>query len=217
VLTLLLTRHGHTNRSEPEQYLGQRLAAQLTPRGRRDARRLAARLADVPIGRVISSPLDRAAETAAILAAPHGVAVELDQRLVELDYGAWEGLTLDEINARFPGEYELYDRDPATHHVGGGESGSEVATRLQAVVDELLEWAESAGRAVTTVMVGHSSTNRILLAMVLGAELNDYRRRFDQDWTNLTVLYWPDRASGPRLQLANDQAHTRGLRGVTWG
>jgi broad specificity phosphatase PhoE len=67
------------------------------------------------------------------------------------------------------------------------------------------------------LVVGHSSTNRILLAMLLGVELNDYRRRFDQDWTNLTVLRWPSRADGPRLLLSNDQSHTRGMRGVTWG
>jgi hypothetical protein len=56
-----------------------------------------------------------------------------------------------------------------------------------------------------------------MLAMLLGVELNDYRRRFDADWTSLTVLRWPDRESGPRLLLSNDQSHTRGMRGVTWG
>ena len=49
VLTLLLTRHGHTTRSEPEQYLGQSVPASLTERGLRDAKALAERLADVPI------------------------------------------------------------------------------------------------------------------------------------------------------------------------
>ena len=64
---------------------------------------------------------------------------------------------------------------------------------------------------------GFRLTNRILLTLLLGVELNDYRRRFDQDWANLTVLRWPDRVSGARLLLANDQSHSRGIRGITWG
>ena len=51
MLTLLLTRHGHTDRSEPEQYLGQRVEAALSERGRTSAARLAERLADVRIDR----------------------------------------------------------------------------------------------------------------------------------------------------------------------
>ncbi len=219
MLTVLLTRHGHTDRSEPEQYLGQRLPASLTVRGRRDARALARRLATVPIERVVTSPLGRAVETAKILTAKRELTVEPDERLTELDYGAWEGHTLEEIERLFPGEYEHYERDPATHHVGGGESGYEVVARLAPLFDELVGWAEQgkAGGERTALVVGHSSVNRIVLAMLLGVELNDYRRRFDQDWANLTVLRWPDRASGARLLLSNDQSHARGIRGVTWG
>jgi broad specificity phosphatase PhoE len=217
VLTLLLTRHGHTDRSEPEQYLGQRIDASLSKRGRRDARSLARRLAPIEFQRMLTSPLSRARETADILAKGHGVTMEADSRLAELDYGAWEGHTLEEINTMFPGEYEKYDRDPAHHEVGGGESGTEVAARLWPVIDELVEWAEQAKAERTVVVVGHSSTNRILLAMLLGVELNNYRRRFDQDWANLTVLRWPERESGARLLLSNDLSHARGVRGVTWG
>jgi broad specificity phosphatase PhoE len=217
VLTLILTRHGHTVRSEPEQYLGQRIDAKLSVRGRRDARKLARRLETVEIQRVLTSPLARAWDTAAILAESHRVTVEADPRLRELDYGGWEGHTSDEINVLFPGEYEIYDRDPAHHEVGGGESGTEAAARMWPVIDELVDWAEKARKERTCIVVGHSSSNRILLAMLMGGDLNDYRRRFDQDWTNLTVLRWPDRASGPKLLVLNDQSHTRGVRGETWG
>jgi broad specificity phosphatase PhoE len=219
MLTVLLTRHGHTDRSEPEQYLGQHLPATLSARGRKDARALARRLTTVPIDRVVTSPLGRAVDTANLLVRGRATNVELDERLTELDYGAWEGHPLDEINKLFPGEYEQYERDPATHHVGGGESGYEVVARLAPLFDELVGWGEAgkAGAERTVLVVGHSSVNRIALAMLLGVDLNDYRRRFDQDWCNLTVLRWPDRASGPRLLLSNDQSHSRGMRGVTWG
>ena len=217
MLTVLLTRHGHTDRSEPEQYLGQRLHATLTDRGRRDAAALAERLESVPVDRIISSPLGRAVETATILAARIDADVETDDRLKELDYGEWEGLTVDEIERRFPGQYDLYELNPAMHEVGAGESGQEVAARLSNLIDDLLDWGLADGAADRTcVIVGHSSVNRILLALALGVPLADYRRRFDQDWASLTVLRWKDRDSGPLLRLANDQAHIKGVRGNTW-
>ena len=214
MLTLLLTRHGHTDRSEPEQYLGQRIAAELTDRGRADARRLADRLATVPIDRVISSPLPRAIETARIVGG--GRAVETDDRLAELDYGAWEGLTVEAIEASFPGERERYEADPASHEVGAGESGNEVAARLQPLLDELVAWGTSVGDDRTCLVVGHSSVNRILLAICLGVPLRDYRRRFRQDWASLTVLRWSEPAEGPMLLLANDVSHLSGTSGATW-
>ena len=214
MLTILLTRHGHTNRSEPEQYLGQRIDAELSDRGRAAAERLRERLTGVPIDRFLASPLHRAAETARVVAM--GRPVELDKRLLELDYGKWEGLTLDEIERRFPGEHEQYSADPASHHVGGGESGRQVARRVGSLITDLLDWAETEGGR-TCVVVGHSSTNRVLLALCLGVPLRDYRRRFDQDWANLTVLEWPDRDSGPLLHLANDLSHLRGIAALPWG
>jgi broad specificity phosphatase PhoE len=217
VLTVLLTRHGHTDRSEPEQYLGQRLHATLTDRGRRDAAALADRLEGVPVDRIVTSPLGRAVETATILAAGSAAVVETDERLKELDYGAWEGLTVEEIERRFPGQFGLYELNPAMHEVGGGESGHEVAARVSNLIDDLLDWGLGDGAPDRTcVLVGHSSVNRILLALVLGVPLPDYRRRFDQDWLNLTVLRWKDRESGALLRLANDQAHIKGIRGTTW-
>jgi broad specificity phosphatase PhoE len=214
--TLLLARHGHTTKSEPEQYLGQRIEAPLSERGRREAQQLADRLAGVPIDRIVSSPLARTVETARVVAAGRSVAVETDDRLKELDYGAWEGLTVDEINTRFPGEFALYDADPASHHVGGGESGADVADRLGHVVRELLAWWQVTRSDRTVLMVGHSSTNRVLLASLLGAPLRDYRRRFETDWASLTVLRWRDLADGPLLLLANDVSHLRDAAGATW-
>lgn len=218
MLTVLLTRHGHTDRSTPEQYLGQRIHASLTDSGRSDAMKLADRLQNVPIDRIISSPLGRAVETAQIVAAGSiaHAPVETDERLTELDYGAWEGLTVEEIDRRFPGERQLYEENPAIHEVGGGESGLEVAARVGAFVEDLTLWWETEAGDPTCLLVGHSSLNRILLAVLLGVPLADYRRRFKQDWASLTVLRWETRADGPLLMLANDESHSKGVRGPTW-
>jgi phosphoserine phosphatase len=214
MLTVLLTRHGHTDRSEPEQYLGQHVAATLTDRGRADAQRLADRLDGVRLDRVISSPLARAADTGEIIAA--GLPVEVDARLAELDYGAWEGMTVDQIEERYGDERRLYEEDPSTYRVGGGESGHDVARRVGAFIADLIGWWQTEAAERTCVVVGHSSVNRILLASCLGVPLRDYRRRFRQDWANLTVLRWSDPSAGPMLLLANDMGHVRGAKGATW-
>jgi len=216
VLTVLLTRHGHTDRSEPEQYLGQNVVANLTERGRADAAALARRLAEVDIDRVVSSPLGRAIETAGIVGGARPI--EPDARLAEMDYGYWEGLATSEIEARHAEEYARYEADPSTFRVGGGESGEQVAARVSALFADLLDWWEQAAEGAdrTCLLVGHASVNRVLLAVCLGLPLVDYRRRFQFDWTSLTVLRWSNREDGPRLLLANDVGHARGTSGNTW-
>lgn len=215
MLTVLLTRHGHTDRSEPEQYLGQNVVARLTERGREDALALGRRLASVHIERVISSPLGRAMETAQLVAGHRQV--EIDERLAEMDYGYWEGVPTTEIQQRYPDEYARYEADPATFHVGGAESGEQVAARVSALLDELVDWAAGKGDEPTCLLIGHASVNRVLLADALGVPLPDYRRRFDSDWASLSVLRWSNREDGARLLLGNDVGHVRGLSGVTWG
>lgn len=215
MLTLLLTRHGHTVRSTPETYLGQRIAAPLSDRGRADAEGLAARLAGVPIDRVVSSPLERAAETARIVAG-HRVAIETDARLMEMDYGSWEGRTADDVERVLAADYARYDEDPSTLHVGGAESGTDLAVRVRGFIGDLLDWWQAEEGDRTVLVVGHSSLNRVVMAVLLETPLRDYRRRFQFDWLSLTVLRWSARDAGPLLLLANDMAHLRGTTGATW-
>jgi phosphoserine phosphatase len=215
VLTILLTRHGHTQVSDPEKYLGRRIPASLSERGRADALKLGERLKSVPIDRVISSPLERAHETAQLIVGDRRMDVETDERLIEFDYGAWEGIPVPEIEERLPAEYALYDANPAIYHVGGGENGLQAAQRALALIDYLLDWWTGEGDR-TVLLVGHSSINRALLAAITGIPMADYRRRFLQDWANLTVLQWHDRDSGPLLVRVNDMAHVHGATGADW-
>jgi broad specificity phosphatase PhoE len=216
VLTILLTRHGKTTRSDPEQYLGQRLDVALSDLGRASAERLRDRLADVPLDRILSSPLKRALDTAHILRP--GETVEADARLAEADYGEWEGHTTPEILARWPEIRRAWEEDPTSIAPPGGESGADVARRVSSLIADLVGWEAGLGapeRQHRVLLVGHSTLNRVLLAVVLGVPVRDYRRRFRQDWTNLTVLKYVTN-TGAELVLGNDVAHVRGIHGITW-
>ncbi len=91
MLTLVLTRHGLTDRSDPEQHLGQGIDIGLSVAGRAQAVALGGRIGAERFDRVVCSPLLRARQTAAAIAGDRPV--ELDDRLAEMDYGDWEGLT----------------------------------------------------------------------------------------------------------------------------
>src|SRR5665811_1220415 len=134
MLTLILTRHGQA--ASADVMLGGQLDVPLTPTGRHEAEALARRLASVRIDRIVSSPLLRALETAQTVAT--GRPVEVDERLRELDYGHWESLTYEEIEARDPALRARWDHDPGSTHSPGGESGEDVAARALSFLVELL-------------------------------------------------------------------------------
>ena len=140
MLTLLLTRHGQA--AEGDVMLGGQLDVPLLPRGREEAEALARRLSGVRIDRIVSSPMLRALETAQTIAT--GRPVEVDERLRELDYGRWEGLTYAEIDAHDPELRARWEHDPAATHSPGGESGDDVAARALNFLVDLIEAEESA-------------------------------------------------------------------------
>jgi broad specificity phosphatase PhoE len=209
VLTLILTRHGATDRSNPEQHLGQRIDIPLSEAGRAAAQALGRRLEGVRFDRIIASPLRRAQETAR-LALP-GADVETDARLAEMDYGEWEGLTYEAIAERDGERRRAWEEDPEASACPGGESGADVARRVRAFLAD-------AAQAGQVLAVAHSTTNRILLAVALHVPVREYRRRFQQEPANLTVLRFPGSADeGALLLLGDDMSHVRGTRGATWG
>ena len=148
MLTVLLTRHGATPRSDPEQHLGQGIDIGLSGAGRAAARALAARLEGVAFDRVISSPLRRALETAATVAA--GSPVETDPRVAEMDYGEWEGLTYAEIDARDLDLRRRWEDDPAGTRCPGGESGNEVAARARTFLADAIARGQAGREAPET-------------------------------------------------------------------
>src|SRR6478736_4545444 len=96
---------------------------------RAQAEAAAALVADLPMQAIYASPRRRAIETAEVLAKPRGLGVIVDDRLREIDFGAFEGLTWDEARARHPEVYEAWMTRPTTVTFPGGESWSVLRTR----------------------------------------------------------------------------------------
>lgn len=193
--TLLLARHGETPWHAENRYTGVSDIG-LTETGVRQATRLAEWAVHQPITAVLSSPLARARATAEPSARALGLAVAVDPRMSEVDFGSGEGLTRAEMAERFPDALARFTAAPASNPLPGGESPADAVERAWPLLAEL----ESGGG--TVLAVAHSTLLRLLLCRMLDIPLDDYRRRFPS-LANAAVTTVSLRDTGPALLSLN--------------
>jgi broad specificity phosphatase PhoE len=138
---LLLDRHAETDASARGTCYG-RLDVPLSSEGRRRAEALGAALAALPVAAVYSSPLLRALDTAAALAASQGLEAVVDHGLREIDFGELEGLSYDVIRAERRELFRRWMEHPTEVTFPGGEGFAELRDRV--VLAEVLELPEGA-------------------------------------------------------------------------
>jgi len=195
-----LVRHGATVFSE-DRFAGE-TDVPLSEIGRAQARALGARLAGDPIDAFYASPLDRALETARLVAAPHGREVVPRAELREISHGRWEQKTLAEVESLYPGEHARWESDPFSFAPEGGETGLAVMARALPALLEIVA-SHPDGRVLA---VSHKATIRLLVSALLGFDARGYRDRLDSSPAGLSILDFrePSRA---RLALFNDTSH----------
>ena len=159
---LYLVRHGETEWNRQRRMQG-RLDSSLTAEGRAHARTNGALLAREGVEHLVVSPLGRARQTADLIRAELAATIAYEDLLVERDSGAWEGLTIDQIEARFPAEWAERNRDPFHHRPPGGENLPDMLVRIGPVADRLRELPVR-----SVAIVSHGISGRVLLTHVLG-------------------------------------------------
>jgi broad specificity phosphatase PhoE len=171
VTTILLARHGETDWNRDNRFQG-RADPPLNAAGREQARALAEALSGEPLAAVYTSPLRRAAETAEIVAAPHGLRVELVVGLREVDVGSWEGLTRADLEERQPEQFRRW----LVEHEQGWDDGEKYEEMGKRVLPALFALAErhSAGRILA---VTHGGPIRAAIAAAEGISYAEARRR----------------------------------------
>lgn len=156
-MKLHLIRHGTTTTSG--QVFAGRSDVPLNDEGRRMAQRLAEGLSSEPITQIAASPLARAIETARPLAKALGLDIRTDPRLLEFDFGAYEGRSKRELGLKLR-------KSHATQRVPGGEALIDVWERAGDFVDALADWQ---GRGSGNVaVVGHFWINRMIFGHIAG-------------------------------------------------
>jgi probable phosphoglycerate mutase len=169
---IILVRHGHVEGISPERFRG-RVDLVLTTEGRRQAELTAHRIhATWSPAAVFTSPLSRCRATAEAIATPLGFSPRPLDGLIDIDYGQWQGLTPDEVRARWPGLLETWYRAPDWAAIPGGETLQDVLVRALSVLRDVVDGHPSD----TLVLVAHDSINRVILLHALGLPLSRYWR-----------------------------------------
>ncbi|MCX8067672.1 MAG: histidine phosphatase family protein [Anaerolineae bacterium] len=198
---IILVRHGQTAWNEPgERIRGQSdvpLSEEGLAQARATARYIAARW---PLTAVYSSPLSRAMETAQAIAEAQGLEVHPLDGLMDLSFGEWEGLTIPEVQARYPDLWRAWQEAPHTVRFPGGESLDDVRSRCTQALREVVE--RHPGE--TVAMVAHRVVNQVLLCVILGLG-NDHFWHVLQDPCAVSRIEWNGKFY--RLALMNDTSH----------
>ncbi len=191
---LLLLRHGQTELSVQRRYSGRGNPA-LTELGRSQADAAARYLGTRGgVAAVISSPLQRAYDTATAAATALGLDVAVDDDLIETDFGDWEGLTFSEASERDPDLHRQWLRDTSTEPPGG-ESFDRVDARVRQARDRII--ADHGG--TTVLVVSHVTPIKMLLREALDAG-PAVLYRLHLDLASLSIAeFYPDGASSVRL------------------
>ncbi len=201
-MKILLARHGETAWNAEGRYQGQE-DIPLAGSGRTQARRLGERLRDVRIDRAVASPLSRTVETARLaLGEPRSAMLTLDDGLMEIAHGSWEGKLAAEIAADDGDRFRAWRETPDKVQMPGGESLKQVLDRAWPAFAAA---CEDMGDGETLLVVAHDAVNRVILCRVLGLPLFKLWS-FRQAPTTLNLLEGPsvDQLEVVRL---NDCSH----------
>ncbi len=186
--TLLFIRHGQTTWNVEHLLPGQLPGVPLTEAGCAQAERLAAALSVLPITTIISSPLERARDTALYLARPRDLPLRLDDNLMDTNVGHWAGQKYDELQKNDP-TWKAFVRDPSTAPEGV-ETFPQVQQRALASVEH---WRQQEANSAYLAFVAHADVVKLLLAHYMEVE------------AARAGLLWIDNASVSMVELEPEQ------------
>ena len=202
-MKLLLVRHGETDWNLARRYQGHS-AVPLNQKGIQQAEQLARRLSGEKIHALYSSDSPRALETAkqVLNLQEQAPALQKDARWQEICFGAWDGLTYEEVEAKWKSEVTAWYADPVNFSPPGGETMLQMSKRVQSALNDL----KSRHKEETVLIVTHGGVIQILLCMLLGVEFDRYWQ-FRVAQASLTLIRFYDDAA--ILDLFNDVSHLK--------
>jgi probable phosphomutase (TIGR03848 family) len=195
---ILLVRHATNDWIGSGKLPGRTPGIHLNERGREEARALADRLAGMTIAAVYSSPLERARETAEIIAERLGQDVKIVDEMIEVGCGDWQGQVIEEL-----AKTDLWRQiqlTPSTFRFPGGETMIDVQYRSASALNAL----HVAHPGQTIVVVSHADVIKVAAAYFMGLPLDMFQRLVVNP-ASITELMFT--SFSPRLLRSNDSAH----------
>ena len=195
--TILLVRHGNTP-TTGKVLPGRAKGLSLSDTGRDQAKTAAERIAALArVDAIYCSPLERARETAAPIAAARGLKAKVDRGLLECEFGDWTGAQLSRLS-KLP-EWSTVQRAPSTFRFPNGESFTEMQVRMVSTLDRL----RSAYPGGTIVCVSHADPIKAAVAHAVGTHL-DLFQRIVISTCSISALAWSP--YGPAVLAVNTTA-----------
>lgn len=200
-MRLILVRHGETFWNREKKVQGTSDIA-LNEKGVRQAHRLALALRDENIEAIYTSPLKRAYETARIIAQFHDSPIHVEDGLVEMDQGDFEGLQYQELMIRYRDFLKQWIADPGLVKMPNGESLAELQERAWRVMESILCGPGD------ILVVSHNFTIAAVLCRIQNISLSKFRSACVETASRTIV----DCRNGAfHLELLNDVEHLSGL------
>lgn len=200
---IILVRHGRTEWNKFERFRG-RVDVELDETGRRQAEAAAERIAQWEVAAIYSSPLKRAMTTAQIVADRLGLTVQPLEGIIDMDFGEWQGLPIDEAREKYGALFDLWRYRPEKLEIPGAETLEDVRKRVVAAIDEVVAKHEDQ----TIALVGHRVVCKVLLCHLLGLD-NSHFWQIAQDDTAINLFeIWEGK---PSVILINETCHLRDI------
>ncbi|MBR4015687.1 MAG: histidine phosphatase family protein [Anaerotignum sp.] len=195
-----LIRHGETDWNKGGRYQGW-TNIELNENGREQARLLGKRFAYLPLDAIYVSPLNRAIATAEPMAKAKGLTPIVDEHFKEINFGEWEGHTIQELSEKYGKVYTDFFDDPFSYPMPGEGSFQNVMKRAVAGFEEL----EKRHKGENIAIVSHGGLLRVMLVALLGLDNRFYRKTW---MTNTSITMLDVMEDGRRLLMTlNDKAH----------
>jgi len=205
---IILVRHGETDWNVAEVFRG-RVDVELNATGVKQAELLAEYLSNLGLSAIYSSPLRRALRTAEVIGGHNQLEVAVAPGLIDIDYGEWQGLSHQEVKARYKELYAGWVNCPEQVRMPAGESLDDVRQRAMAVVEDVIDRHEG-----IVILVSHRVVNKVLICALLGLD-NSRFWNIRQDISGITGFTYE---KGQFILIKhNDTSYLKPLQAVTLG
>jgi probable phosphomutase (TIGR03848 family) len=193
--TLFLIRHAANDYVKDGKLAGRLPGVHLNEEGHKQAEQMAARMNQVKLDAIYSSPLERAVETAEYLSRARGLEIQRRDGLNEIDVGAWQDQKIDDLNKT--DEWRMFQVYPSGARPPGGESGRQMQTRVVSEVEAIC--AEHLEGSIA--IVSHADTIKAIVAHYAGLPLDLFQRLIVSPASVSVIWLGP---WGPRVIRFND-------------
>lgn len=165
------------------------------------AHALAAAYRTTPWTAIFSSPMQRTVATAQPIREAIGMDLQLRDGLKEINYGKWEGKSVETVSQEYHDDYIRWTADPAWYPPTGGELAVAIAARAMLVIEEIKQRYSSGN----ILIVSHKATIRIMLCSLLGIDVGRFRYRLGCPVGSISIIEFG--SHGPLLHALADRTH----------